>query len=99
MNTTLPPPACPYLLEVREVHRYYRQRRHSLLALPRNTHALKGISFCLKSGQSLGIVGESGSGKTTLARLIMALDAPDSGSIWFKGHNLHTLLATALRRM
>lgn len=109
--STASTPSTP-LLEVREVHRHYRTPR--LLGWPslgrrsakgsghptaEGTHALKDISLTLHSGQSLGIVGESGSGKSTLARLIMALDAPDSGSIHFKGRNLHTLPAQDLRAL
>lgn len=90
-------PAAP-LLEVRDVHHSYR-KRGGLFAPAQHTQALKGISFSLQAGQSLGIVGESGSGKTTLARLIMALDAPSQGSIWFKGQNLHALPARALRAL
>ncbi|MDO4794330.1 MAG: ATP-binding cassette domain-containing protein [Brachymonas sp.] len=108
-------PAAPPLLQVREVHRHYRAPRlldwpafghrsasktdSNQGAAAEGIHALKGISFTLRSGQSLGIVGESGSGKSTLARLIMALDAPDSGSIHFKGQNLHTLPAKDLRTL
>ena len=87
------------LLDVRDVHRHYRQLRRSLLTPPRNTHALKGVSFRLGHGQSLALVGESGSGKSTLARIIMALDKPDSGSVWFRGHNLHALPAAELRAL
>ena len=90
-------PAAP-LLEVRDVHHSYR-KRGGLFAPTQHTQALKGISFSLQAGQSLGIVGESGSGKTTLARLIMALDAPSQGSIWFKGQNLYVLPARALRAL
>ncbi len=85
------------LLEVRNLHRHYQQPRQSLLAAPRTICALNGINLTLHAGQSLGIVGESGSGKSTLARLIMALDAPSSGSVWFKGQNLHTLPPKALQ--
>ena len=87
------------LLEVRDVHHTYRKRGVGLLANASGTQALKGVSFRLQAGQSLGIVGESGSGKTTLARLIMALDTPSQGSIWFQGHNLHTLPAPQLRAL
>ena len=87
------------LLDVRDVHRHYRQLRRSLLTPPRNTHALKGVSFRLGHGQSLALVGESGSGKSTLARIIMTLDKPDSGSVWFRGHNLHALPAAELRAL
>ncbi|MDO5653271.1 MAG: ATP-binding cassette domain-containing protein [Brachymonas sp.] len=91
--------SAPCLLEVRDVHRHYPQRRSSLLAPPATTHALKGVSFCLQTGQSIGIVGESGSGKSTLARIIMALDAPSSGSVWFRGQNLHALKPAELRTL
>ncbi len=36
-------------------------------------HALDGVSFSVKRGQTLGIVGESGSGKTVSAKAIMQL--------------------------
>ncbi|WP_460423113.1 dipeptide ABC transporter ATP-binding protein [Pseudomonas sp. ZL2] len=43
------------------------------------------VSLQLHKGRTLGIVGESGSGKTTLTRMILGLEAPDSGEIQIKG--------------
>ena len=85
------------LLQVRDLHRHYRPRTLGLGAPGAITRALNGISLSLHAGHSLGIVGESGSGKSTLARLIMALDTPTSGSVWFKGQNLHALPPKALQ--
>ncbi|WP_338797976.1 ATP-binding cassette domain-containing protein [Acidovorax sp. DW039] len=91
-----PPPAVP-LLEVKDLVREYTLPREHLLRAPAKVQALKGVSFTLHSGRSLGVVGESGSGKSTLARTVMALDAPTSGSVHLLGRNLHQLGPTALR--
>jgi PrtD family type I secretion system ABC transporter len=42
---------------------------------------LKGVSFTLDAGQSLGIVGTSGSGKTTLARALLGVVRPQGGTV------------------
>lgn len=59
--------------------------------------ALREISFSLEEGESLGIVGESGSGKSTLAHALLRLIEPDSGSVFFEGRELLTLLPRELR--
>ncbi|MFY8085773.1 MAG: ABC transporter ATP-binding protein [Rubrivivax sp.] len=47
--------------------------------------AVDGVSFAVRSGETLGIVGESGCGKSTTARLLMHLIQPDNGDIIFEG--------------
>ena len=94
MNTTSSTP----LLEVRNVVRTYTLPRESLFTPPPTVEALKGVSFSLQAGKSLGVVGESGSGKSTLARLVMALDEPTSGQVLLQGTDLHRMQSDALRR-
>ncbi|HVW16767.1 MAG TPA: oligopeptide/dipeptide ABC transporter ATP-binding protein, partial [Solirubrobacteraceae bacterium] len=60
--------------------------------------AVSDVSLTVRRGETLGLVGESGCGKSTLARLVLALDAPDGGSIRFDGVELSRLRGQALRR-
>jgi peptide/nickel transport system ATP-binding protein len=87
-----------HLLQVTDLVREYTLPREHLFRPPGKVHALNGVSFSIASGRSLGIVGESGSGKSTLARLVMALDAPTSGTVELLGRNLHQLPAGQLRQ-
>jgi peptide/nickel transport system ATP-binding protein len=51
-------------------------------------HAVRDISFRIRSGQSVGLVGESGSGKSTTSEMIVRLQDPTSGSIVFDGQDI-----------
>ncbi len=86
------------LLQVENLVRDYTLPREKLLQPPGKVQALKGVSFTIESGRSLGIVGESGSGKSTLARLVMALDTPTSGTVRMMGRDLNALPKEELRR-
>ncbi len=55
---------------------------------PLKLHAVDGVSFDLKRGETLGIVGESGCGKSTLARAIISLVPTTDGSIVWLGEEL-----------
>jgi peptide/nickel transport system ATP-binding protein len=85
------------LLEVTNLVRDYTLPREKLSEPPPKVHALKGVSFTVQAGRSLGIVGESGSGKSTLARIVMALDTPTSGTVKMLGRDLHALPREELR--
>ena len=96
-HTAVAPTAAP-LLQVTDLVREYTLPREHLFRPPGKVHALNGVNFSIAAGRSLGIVGESGSGKSTLARLVMALDAPTSGTVELLGRNLHQLPAEELRQ-
>ena len=47
----------------------------------------RGVSFCIKAGESVAIVGPSGCGKTTLAKILVGLAKPNEGEILLRGHS------------
>jgi oligopeptide transport system ATP-binding protein len=62
-------------------------------------HAVDGVSFAVKRGETLGLVGESGCGKSTTARCVMRLIEPSEGEIIFDGRNVLGLGGDDLRAM
>jgi oligopeptide/dipeptide ABC transporter ATP-binding protein len=63
--------------------------------------AVRGVSFNVDTGQTLGIVGESGSGKTVLTQTLLGL-APGgqvTGTAMFGGRDLLTLRPDQLRKV
>jgi len=63
--------------------------------------AVRGVSFAVERGRTLGIVGESGSGKTVLTQSLLGLTpgAQISGSAMFEGVNLVGLDQEELQRI
>ena len=87
----------PVLLNVQHVSQQYTLPKPSLFAKAGHVQALMDVSFQLTASKSMGIVGESGSGKSTLARLVMALEKPTQGKVFFNGKDLNALPQDQLR--
>ncbi|SFL01373.1 ABC transporter ATP-binding protein [Falsiroseomonas stagni] len=60
-------------------------------------HAVNGVSFSIREGETLGVVGESGSGKSTIGRSVIRLLAPTGGTIRFRGRDITNLPESACR--
>jgi len=63
--------------------------------------AVRGVSFSIERGRTLGIVGESGSGKTVLTQTLLGLTPGGrvSGSAMFEGKNLVGLSSRELQKI
>ena len=62
-------------------------------------HAVDGVSFSLRQGETLGIVGESGCGKSTLARAVLKLLPKTDGAVLWLGRDLNPLPEREMRRL
>jgi peptide/nickel transport system ATP-binding protein len=60
--------------------------------------AVKGATFKLAKGKTLGLVGESGSGKTTLGLLVARLHEASGGELRFGGADAFTLPPLGFKR-
>ena len=61
--------------------------------------AVKDVSFAVYPGETFGIVGESGCGKSTVARLLMCLEKPTSGEVYFQGQRTDNVPEAQRRKL
>ncbi len=91
------------LIVVERVKKYYPIRKGFFSKTINYVKALDSVDLTIEKGETVGLVGESGSGKTTLGKLILLLERPTAGRIWFSGrdilkydrHQLHSLRLSA----
>jgi oligopeptide/dipeptide ABC transporter ATP-binding protein len=95
-STSEPPTPTGPLLEVRDLRTYFK-------TMDGVVKAVDGVSFSVDAGSSVGIVGESGCGKSVTSMSIMRLiERPGwvaGGTIEFKGRDLLSMSAEAMRRV
>lgn len=49
------------------------------------SYALRGVSFRVKPGETVGIIGRNGSGKSTLLRILAGISSPSEGAVTVQG--------------
>jgi len=79
-------PNAPVLIEARGLRKSFWFKEG--LFGKKEFQAVKGVSFQLRKGYTLGVVGESGSGKTTMGLTLLRLHEPTGGEVLFDGKDL-----------
>lgn len=87
------------LLAVTELTKYFPIRRGVLQRTVGYVRAVDGVSFSVRTGETLGVVGESGCGKSTMGRTILRLLEPTAGRIVFDDKDLAKLSPKEMRQM
>lgn len=84
------------LVDIKNLHTYFETKRGLV-------KAVRGVSFAIKPGRTLGVVGESGSGKSQTAMSILRLFEANQkiydGEIWFEGKEISKIPEAELRHI
>ena len=59
---------------------------------------LRGISLNIRAGEKVAIVGESGCGKSTLLKIIMGMEVPTTGAVYYDEKDITKLNQRSLRQ-
>lgn len=68
------------IIEVHNLNKSYQKRRSK-----EKVHAVRDISFQVKTGEIMGLLGPNGAGKSTTIKMICGLIRPDSGKVLVNG--------------
>jgi len=87
------------MLEIINLRKYFPVMGGVLLRQVSAIHAVDGVTFDVKQGETLGLVGESGCGKTTLSRVALRLVKPTAGTVHYMGRDLFKLSEKEMRKL
>ncbi|MBZ9607031.1 ATP-binding cassette domain-containing protein [Clostridium estertheticum] len=73
------------VLEVKNLKKYFDVGKDAVLK------AVDDVSFVIREGETIGLVGESGCGKTTCGRTCIGMYNKTSGSVLYKGRDVHKI--------
>ena len=86
------------ILQLKDLKVYYPLLKGMLRKQIGAVKAVDGISFEIKTNETVGLVGESGCGKTTVANAILGLIEKTSGEILYRGEPIPSDYSKYLRR-
>lgn len=59
---------------------------------------LDDVSLKIRSGEYVAIVGKTGCGKSTLMRILLGFEKPETGAVYYDGHDLESLDLRSVRQ-
>lgn len=87
------------LVRLSGVKKYYPVTRGVFRREVGAVKAVDGVDLAISRGETLGLVGESGCGKSTLGRVVLGLEPPTEGKIFFDGQDISSVSGEELRRL
>lgn len=87
------------ILEVKNLKKYFPIKSGVFQRVVGNVRAVDDVSFEINKGETFSLVGESGCGKSTLGRTVLRLLDKTSGSVKFKGIDIHSLSKKEMRKL
>lgn len=79
------------VLEARSLRKYFPSSRGTLFRRRVGwIKAVDGVSFAVPEHQTVSLVGESGCGKTTTANMLLGLELPTEGQVFFRGASIYS---------
>lgn len=76
------------MIKIENLKKYYSGSSGFFAKKRTYLKALDSVDLEIYKGETLGLVGESGCGKSTLGKLILRLEDPTEGRIYFEGENI-----------
>ncbi len=85
------------LMSVRNLKMHYPIKKIDSFTRYDLLKAVDGISFDLYEGETLGLVGESGCGKSTTRKLLLNVEPPTEGEVYYQGANIFKMNKSELK--
>jgi oligopeptide/dipeptide ABC transporter ATP-binding protein len=87
------------LVEIKNLKKFFPVHTRFFSRAKIFVQAVVGVDLTIRRGETLGLVGESGCGKSTLGRLILRLEEPTEGEIFFENEDILQYDSERLRQL